>query len=157
MANQRIILDRQILAQFLPNERAIKAFESLFEIAVETTPDNLLELEALVAGVRNQSSNIKNLDARIAELEQIRFGSNSTAIRNAARIEELEQRQNKQVSLTDVNSSIDELRQRQNRLANQITRFNSELDEIRQQLNSKRLNPDVLLKRIQNIETFLGI
>lgn len=152
----KILLDRQVLSEFLPNERAIKAFESLFELATETTPDSLIELEALIAGVRNQSSNIKNLDSRITELEQIRFGS-SAIMRLAARVEELEQRQNKQVSLTDINSSIDELRQRQNRIANQITRFNSELDEIRQQINDKRFNPDVLLKRIQNIETFLGI
>lgn len=153
----KILLDRQVLSQFLPNERAIKAFESLFEMATETTPDSLIELEALVAGVRNQSSNVKNLDARIAELEQIRFGSSSAITRLAARIEELEQRQNKQVSLTDINSSIDELRQRQTRIINQATRVNSELDEIKQQINDKRFNPDVLIKRIQNIETFLGI
>lgn len=60
-------ISRDELAKFLPSARAIKAFEDLFEIAGETTPDTLEELLALVNSIKNRDSGVK---PRLEELEQ---------------------------------------------------------------------------------------
>jgi len=67
MSEATIILNRKILASFLPNHEAVKAFESIIRDVTETAPASIDELTLLSLQERRGREN--DLLARIEQLE----------------------------------------------------------------------------------------
>jgi hypothetical protein len=59
---------RSQFAKFLPDAETIKAFEKLFELAGDTTPTTLQELEFLVNGLKTR---IQSSIYRLAEIDNL--------------------------------------------------------------------------------------
>lgn len=70
MSSLSIILNRKILASFLPNQEAVKAFETLIKTVSVDTPASVDDLEML--SLITRSGNRENeLSKRIEQLEQL--------------------------------------------------------------------------------------
>lgn len=70
MADQMPILNRQQLAQFLPSQEAIKAFELLFKYVAQTQPETNDDLSSLVASFRSEGSKLSAFSDKVDSLEQ---------------------------------------------------------------------------------------
>ena len=62
-------LTRAELAEFLPNQRAIRAFEKLFEIVPPELENTLLLAESSLLPIGEFRSHVNRLDKRIEQLE----------------------------------------------------------------------------------------
>jgi len=67
MSNENVVLNRKILASFLPNHEAVKAFESIIRAVTETAPASIDELTLLSLQERRGREN--DLSAKIEQLE----------------------------------------------------------------------------------------
>ena len=100
-------ISRDELAKFLPSARAIKAFEDLFVIVGQTTPDTLEELLALVNSIKNRDSGVK---PRLEELEQSQPRAANLSVLES-RIQELEQQLARRDTHGDLLRRIEQLEQ----------------------------------------------
>ena len=100
-------LTRDQLAQFLPDARAIKAFENLFLVATESTPETLEDLLILVNSTKNRESGSR---PRIDELEQSKPRmANLSALES--RVKELEMQLARRDTHGDLLRRIEQLEQ----------------------------------------------
>lgn len=70
MASTKIILSREQLQEFLKDQRAIRAFEQLFQLSTETTPDDIAALQRSVqeASIEAGSATVKaNVASNLAK------------------------------------------------------------------------------------------
>ncbi len=89
--NEQLILNRQILAQFLPNQEAIKAFETLFKYVYQTQPEQIDDISTFIATIKQPSTSFGNIENRLLELEQRYSRLNSSLSNLNLAIEELKQ------------------------------------------------------------------
>lgn len=107
--NEQLILNRQVLAQFLPNHEAIKAFETLFRHVYQTQTEQTDDISAFIASIKQPTASLGNIEVRLHELEQ-----NVTSFRNAYsklvnEIEELKQFANSKPNLDSLIKRIQSL------------------------------------------------
>ena len=104
LSTRSINLDREDLAVFLPNLRAIKAFENLAEAVSQTLPDAVNTNTAAIASMN---------DSGLLALGLVRsaLGAADRALAAAARIEELLQTQRSdRAAITTLARQVEELR-----------------------------------------------
>lgn len=100
-------LTRQQLAQFLPTQELIKAFETLFNYTAETAPTNIDELLQQIGTGR--TANITPLLVRLLDLEQTQQRKpNLTDI--LTRLDSLEASLNRQTNLTDIKNQLNDIK-----------------------------------------------
>lgn len=91
MANEQLILNRQILAQFLPNHEAIKAFETLFKYVYQDQTGQIDDISTFLATIKQPSTSLGNIENRLLDLEQIQSRLNFSISKLNSDIEELKQ------------------------------------------------------------------
>lgn len=101
-------LTRAQLARFLPDAEAIKAFESLFTVAGETTPAEILELSAAIL----------ELETSVLELSYLANTLKSRIQESIRNLEEAESIQPRPANLIGIEVRLNELEMQLTRRSN---------------------------------------